>query len=199
MIVSTKSARTSKDKLRHSRAALSTIQFAVDAVAHSVQHLRSLRCHMQRGHHAALTTLRMARHHCLNASDLARVETIVGQYARVADWPGTMRSRNRHEHLERPLSDTESGVLASLAGSALTVAAGALTMWEQLDAWYGGLAVTAAAAARSALPSVTAEAHRRRANKLMLRLEQLCANDHIAWAFAAAVKECEPAAQRTLH
>ena len=195
-----KPARTRKQQLRHSRAALATIQFAVDTVADSIHQLRTLRRQMQRGHRAALSTLRMARHHCLSEPDLTRVEDIVGQYARVADWPATMRCRNRHEQLERPLSDLESSVLASLAGSALTVVAGALTIWEQLDAWYGGLAVTAAAAARAALPSVTAATHRRRADKLMLRLELLCANDHIAWAFAAAPpKPPEPTVERTLH
>src|SRR5262249_58106409 len=112
----------------------------------------------------------------------------------------SMRGRNGRGQLEGPLRDWESSVFASRGGSAPPVVAGALTIGEQLDAWYGGLAVTAAAAARAALPSVTAATHRRRADKLMLRLELPCANDHIAWAFAAAPpKPPEPTVERTLH
>jgi hypothetical protein len=202
LTVPSEASRKRKEERRQSRAALWTIQLAVDAVADSVHQLKMLRRHMHRGHHAALATLRMARHHSLNASDLSRVEDLVGNYARAADWPATMRSRSRHEHLERPLSATESGVLAGLAGSALAVVAGALTVCEQLATWYGGLAVAAAAAARSARPHVTVEAHQQRANKLLLRLDQLCANDHIAWAFVAAAGSSRPApdtAARTLH
>src|SRR5262249_34494492 len=162
-----KPARTRKQQLRHSRAALATIQFAVDTVADSIHQLRTLRRQMQRGQQWALATVPIARHHCLSEPDLTRVEDIVGQYARVADWPATMRCRNRHEQLERPLSDLESSVLASLAGSALTVVAGALTIWEQLDAWYGGLAVTAAAAAPPPPPRATAPTPPPPAHQLM--------------------------------
>ena len=102
------------------------------------------------------------------------------------------------EVLERPLSDTESSVVASLVGSALAVSAGTLDITEYLDALYGGLAVTAAAAARSAY-SVTAETHRKRADKLMLRLDQLCANQRIAWAFAAGAEDQPSIFRRTLH
>ena len=73
-----------------------------------------------------------------------------------------------------------------------------LDITEQLDVWYGGLVVTAAAAASSALPRVTSAGHRKRVDKLMLRLEQLCANTHIAWAFAAG-QEVQPPPLRTLH
>ncbi|HEX2337828.1 MAG TPA: hypothetical protein VHI72_15265, partial [Hyphomicrobiaceae bacterium] len=121
------------------------------------------------------------------------------KFARLADWPPTMRVRGRDEHFERPLCDAESRLLANLAGTALTVAAGMLDICEQCDAWYGGLAVTAAAAARAALPKVTSEVHRKRADKLMLRLDQLCANGHIAWAFAAGDEKYRPTPLRTLH
>ena len=180
----TKPAR--KAHLKRSRAALCTIELAVDTVAHSIRQLKVLRAHMHRGHRRALFALSTARHHSLSEADLRRVEDMVGGYARVADWPANMRSRIPHDHLERPLSEAESTVLAVLAGQALTVAAGALTVCEQLDNWYGGLAVAAAVAGRLALPSVTIEAHRRRADKLMTRLEHLCANDQIKWAFVAA-------------
>jgi hypothetical protein len=187
-------------ELKHSRAALRTIQQAVETVTHSIHQLKVLRRHMHRGHRKALWALHTARHHSLNDTDIKRVEDMVQGYAQVADWPATMRARHPHEQLERPLSDTESSVLASLAGSALTVAAGALTVCEQLDNWYGGLAVAAAVSARLALPSVTGQAHRRRADKLMLRLQQLCANDQINWAFVAAAGRSaavRPPPQRT--
>jgi len=187
-----KKVQSRRADLKHSRAALRTIQQAVETVTHSIQQLKVLRRHMHRGHRKALWSLHSARHHSLNDNDIKRVEDMVRGYARVADWPATMRTRNPHEHLARPLSDTESTVLASLAGSALTVAAGALTVCEQLDNWYGGLAVAAAVSARLALPSVTEEAHKRRAEKLMLRLEQLCANDQINWAFVAAAGRSAP-------
>jgi hypothetical protein len=184
--------------LKQSRAALWTIQLAVDTVADSIRQLQRLSGHAHQGHRAALAALSMARHHSLNGCDLSRVEETVGKFARLMDWPVAMRSRARFEHLERPLSDSESHLLANLAGSALLVAGGMLDITEQLDAWYGGLVVTAAAAARSALPSVTSDGHRKRADKLMFRLEQLCANTHIAWAFAVS-PEVRRAALRTLH
>src|SRR5262245_35217478 len=183
---------------KQSRAALWTIQVAVDAIADSIQQLKLLQGHAHRGHRAALLTLRLARHHSLNDCDMLRVEDSVGKFARLMDWPVAMRSRSRYERLERPLSDTESRQLANLAGSALLVAAGMLDITDQLDAWYGGLAVTAAAAARSALAKVTSQGHRKRADKLMLRLEELCGNSHIAWAFAAGAQE-RPQPLRTLH
>ena len=89
-------------------------------------------------------------------------------------------------------------MVASLVGSALAVSAGTLDITEYLDALYGGLAVTAAATARSAY-SVTAETHRKRADKLMLRLDQLCANQRIAWAFAAGAEDQPSIFRRTLH
>jgi hypothetical protein len=181
-----KRAQSRQTELKHSRAALRTIRQAVETVSHSIQQLRLLRGHLHRGHRKALWALHAARHHALADTDIRRVEDMVRGYAQVADWPATMRARNPHEQLARPLSETESSVLASLAGSALTVAAGALSVSEQLDNWYGGLAVTAAVSARLAQASVTEEAHKRRADKLMLRLEQLCANDQINWAFVAA-------------
>jgi hypothetical protein len=195
-------ARLKKTKLKHSRAALRTIQLAVDTVAHSIHQVKVLRRHLHKGHRRGLSALQMARHHSLNEPDIKRVEEIVGGYAQVADWPATMRSRRPHEGLERPLCDTESAVLALLAGQALTAAAGALTVCEQLDNWYGGLAVAAAVAARLAVPSVTVAAHRQRAAKLMTQLEQLCANNHINWAFVAAAGRSpavQPSPQRTVH
>jgi hypothetical protein len=179
-------APTRKAALKCSRAALRTIELAVETVTHSIRQLKVLRRHMHRGHREALSALHMARHHSLSDADIKRVEEIVRGYAQVADWPATMRSRRPHDHLARPLSDAESSVQAILAGQALTVAAGLLTVGEQLDNWYGGLAVAAAVAGRLALPSVTVEAHRRRAYKLISQLEQLCANEQIHWAFVAA-------------
>jgi len=187
-----KKAQSKRAERQHSRAALRTIQQAVETVAHCIHQLKVLRRQMHRGHRKALWALHSARHHSLKHSDIERVEEMVRGYAQVADWPATMRARNPHAELERPLGDTESSVLASLAGSALTVAAGALTVCEQLDNWYGGLAVAAAVSARLAAPSVTAAAHKRRADKLMLRLEQLCANDQINWAFVAAAGRSAP-------
>jgi hypothetical protein len=195
-----KKAYSRQAERKHSRAALRTIQQAVETVSHSIHQLKVLRRHMHRGHRKALWALHTARHHSLNDTDIKRVEDMVSGYALVADWPATMRTRNPHEHLERPLSDTESTVLASVAGSALTVAAGTLTVCEQLDNWYGGLAVAAAVSARLALPSVTAQAHRPRADKLMIRLELLCTNDQINWAFVAAAGRStavRPPPQRT--
>jgi hypothetical protein len=174
-----------KDKTlrKQSRAALWTVQHAVDAVADSVRQLKLLREHAHRGHRDALQTLRMARHHCLDEHDLRRLEESVARFARLADWPAAMRSRARYEHLERPLSGSESRLITNLAGSALTVAAGMLDTCEHLDAW----------------PHVTSEVHRRKADKLMLRLEQLCANHQIAWAFAAGRTHHRQGSPRTLN
>jgi hypothetical protein len=191
-------AQRRKALLKQSRAALWTIQLAVDAVADSIHQLKLLQGHAHRGHRAALVTLRLARHHALKDCDLQRVEDTVGKFARHTDWPAAMRARSRYEHLERPLSDTESRQIANLAGQALLVAAGMLDITEQLDAWYGALAVAAAAVARSALANVTSQGHRKRADKLMLRLEELCTNTHIAWAFAASGQD-RPQPPRTLH
>src|SRR5262245_13169555 len=184
--------------LKDSRAALWTIQLAVDAVADSIRQLKLLRNQVHSGHRTALTTLRMARHHSLTDGDLSQVESSVGRLARFADWPSTRRARSRKEHLERHISDAERRGVARMAGAALTRAAGLLDVGERLDVWYGSLAVTAAAVARSALPKVSCERHRRRADKLMLRLDQLASNSLIAWAFAASGKD-RPAPVRTLH
>jgi hypothetical protein len=192
------SKQTRKALLKQSRAALRTIQIAVDAVADSIQHLKWLQAHAHRGHRAALVTLRLARHHCLKDCDMLRVEETVGKFARLTDWPAALRARSRYEQLERPLNDTESRQVANLAGSALLVAAGMLDVIEQLDASYGRLAITAAAVARSALTKVTSQEHRKRADKLMLRLEELCRDTHIAWAFAANAED-RPQPARTLH
>jgi len=191
---------TRKAQHGHSRAALWTIQLAVDTLADSIRQLKAFRRPVHRGHRVALDTLRMTRHHTLHDGDLAVLEEGVGKLARRLDWPATMRSRTRHQHLERPLSDTESRTIATLAVSSVVIASGMLDIGDQLDAWYGGHAVSAATAARLALPNVTTEAHRKRAEKLMLRLDQLCANDHIAWAFAAGPEEqTPPLSPRTLH
>jgi hypothetical protein len=183
---------------KQSRAALWTIQLAVDAVADSVRQLKILREHALRGHRSALQTLRMARHHCLEDHDLRRLEESIARFARLSDWPAAMRTRARYEHLERPLSGSESRLVTNLAGSALTVAAGMLDTCEQLDGWYSRLAITAAAAADAALPKVTCEVHRRKADKLMLRLEQLRANHQIAWVFVAG-RVHRQASARTLN
>ena len=100
--------QTRKLRLKESRAALWTIQLAVDAVSDSIRQLKLLRDHVHRGHRTSLATLRMARHHCLNEEDMRRVEESVTKFARLADWPPTMRDRGRYEHFERPLSDAES-------------------------------------------------------------------------------------------
>jgi hypothetical protein len=192
-------SRARRTEVQQSRAALWTIQLAVEAVADSISQLKTLQGNVYRGYRVTLSTLQMARHHSLNDLDLKLVEDCVGKLAQRADWPRTMRSRSRHKHLERPLNDTESRVLAGLVGSALAVAADMLDVGERLDALYGGLAVTAAATARSALPSVTAETHRKRAGKLMLRLDQLCAHQRIAWAFTAGADEQPSTFRRTLH
>jgi hypothetical protein len=95
-------AQTRKRLLKQSRAALWTIQLAVDAVADSIHQLKLLQGHAHRGHRAALVTLRLARHHALKDCDLQRVEDTVGKFARLTDWPAAMRARSRYEHLERP-------------------------------------------------------------------------------------------------
>ena len=84
-------------------------------------------------------------------------------------------------------------------GRAFVVSSGMLDISEQLDAWYGRLVLIAATAARSALPSVTVEAHKKRAAKLLDRLDQLCRNERIAWAFAAGPSGDPSLACRTLH
>ena len=127
-------AQTRRADLKHSRAALWTIQHAVDAVANCVRQLKTLQGHVYGGYRVALSTLQMARHHSLSDRDLTLVENCVGKLAKRADWPATMRSRGRHKRLERPLSDTDSSVVAGLAGSALAVSAEMLDVGERLNA-----------------------------------------------------------------
>ena len=90
-------ADTKRTELKHSRAALWTIQHAVDAVANSIRQLKTLQGHVYGGYRGALSTLQMARNHSLNDRDLNLVEDCVGKLAERADWPATMRSRTRHE------------------------------------------------------------------------------------------------------
>lgn len=175
-----------KTEVQKSRAALWTIQLAVDTVADSIHQLQTLQGAVHRGHRAALSTFQTVRHHALKKPERNFVEAFVSRLAERLDWPKKMRSRSRHLHLERSLSHTESRVLGGLAGSAFAITTGLLDLSDQLDVWYGGHAVTAVVLARSAFPNVTSDAHRRRAAKLMLRLDQLCADNRIAWAFASS-------------
>lgn len=198
MSTRSKRAITRIVEAKHSRAALWTIQLAVEAVADSVRQLKALQGRVYRGHKAALWALQMARHHSLQSRDQSFVEHGIGKLAERVDWPATIRLRTRREHLERPLSDIESSVVCGLAGSAFEVASGMLDISEQLDAWYGGLVLLATATARTALSSVTVEAHRRRAAKLMHRLDQLCRDQRIAWAFTAGSDDLSFVG-RTLH
>jgi hypothetical protein len=180
-----KTAGVRTDETRQGRAALWTVQLAVDAVADAIRRLDTLRCLVYRTHQAALSTLRTARHHPLKDPDLAPLEDRIGHLANRLDWPQSIRSRtHHHEHLERPLTRAESRVIGNWAGSAFAVTSGMLNVSEQLDAWYAGLVTSAVRAARTASSRVTVEAHKRRAEKLLRRLDQLCADERIAWAFA---------------
>jgi hypothetical protein len=153
LLMASRATRARRSEIQQSRAALSTIQLAVGAVADSIRQLKTLQDNVYRGYRVALSTLQMARHHSLSDGDLTLVEDCVGKLAQRADWPAALRSRSRHKRLERPLSDAESSGVSRLAGSAVAVSAEMLDTGERLDALYGGLAVTAAAAARSVLPA----------------------------------------------
>ena len=193
-----KAKRSNKRKANHSRAALWTIHLAVETVADSVRHLKSLQDHVNRGHHAAVRALQMARHHPLRESDQSLVEDGVSQLLGRVDWPVAIHMQTQRDQLERPLADTESCMVRHLASSAVQLACGTLDISELLDAWYGELVLIAVATARTALPAVTVEAHRRRAARLLDRLELLCADERIAWAFTEGSRRPSPVG-RTLH
>jgi hypothetical protein len=195
----TKRATARTTPVKHSRAALWTIQLAVETAADSARRLGALQDRMFRGHQAALWTLQMARHHSLKGGDLQLVEEGIRRLAERVEWPSSIRRRTRREHLERPLTDTESGVVRNLAASATRVASGMLDISEQLDDWYGGVILMAVAAARSALSGVTVEAHKRRAAKLMDRLDLLCRDERVAWAFTDGLRRSSSHAGRTVH
>jgi hypothetical protein len=194
-----RTARARTSEAAHSRAALWTIQLAVDAVADALRRLGTLQGQVYRSHRAALATLQMARHHPLKAADLNLVEDRFGQLARRLDWPQGIRARAHYEHLGRPLTDPESRMIGSWAGSALALTDGMLDISEQLDLGYAGLVVSAAGAARAASFRVTAEAHKRKAAKLLLRLDQLCADERVAWAFAVPGEDEQALPRRLLH
>ena len=66
-------ARARRIEVQQSRAALWTIQLAVDAVADSISQLKTLQNNVYRGYRVALSTLQMARHHSLSDGDLTLV------------------------------------------------------------------------------------------------------------------------------
>jgi hypothetical protein len=127
MSTRSKRAITRIVEAKHSRAALWTIQLAVEAVADSVCQLKALQGRVYRGHKAALWALRMARHHSLQDRDQSFVEHGIGKLAERVDWPATIRLRTRREHLERPLSTwTSSVVVGRLRSPSGTMAASCL-------------------------------------------------------------------------
>jgi hypothetical protein len=191
--------RPTAAEVKHSRAALWTIQLAVDAVADGLRCLGALQDQVYRSRCATMGTLQMARHHALKEADLRPIEDRVGQLARRLDWPRSLRARARYEHLERPLGCTESYVIGRWAECALALTMGMLDISEQLDIGYAGLVVSAATAARAAAARVTVEGHKRRAAMLMLRLDQLCADERVAWAFAAPGEDERSMPRRLLH
>jgi hypothetical protein len=193
-----KTKRPTTREANHSRAALGTIHLAVETVADSVRHLKSLQGHVLQGHRAAVRALQMARHHPLRESDQSLVEDGVSQLSSRMDWSEAIHMQTQREHLERPLTNTESSMVRHLASSAVQLACGTLDISELLDAWYGELVLIAVATARTALPAVTVEAHRRRAARLLGRLELLCGDERIAWAFTEGSRRPSPVG-RTLH
>ena len=74
-----KATQTRRAALKQSRAALRTIQLAVETIADSIRQLQRLQGHAHRGHRDALATLRMARHHSLHGDDVCRLEETVGK------------------------------------------------------------------------------------------------------------------------
>ena len=194
-----KTARAPTAEARHSRAALRTMQLAVDAVADALRRLGTLQSDVHRSRGAALASLQVARHHSLKDADLHPIEDRISQLARRLDWPRSICGRVHNEHLERPLTDPESHMVGRWAGSAHALTVGMLDISEQLDAWYAGLVVTAAGAARAASCKVTVVAHKRKAAKLLLRLDGLCADERVAWAFDAPGEDEWSISCRTLH
>jgi hypothetical protein len=114
---------------------------------------------------------------------LRRVEEGVAELAKRLDWGAGSGIRSRYDQLVRPLTSKESSEIKTWAMAAWGITVGMLDLSELLDEWYGKLVVAAAAAARSAFPKVTAEAHRKQAAEFIRRLDQLCTDERIAWAF----------------
>jgi hypothetical protein len=192
-------ARAPTAEAKHSRAALRTMRLAVEAVADALRRLGALQSNVYHSRQAALATLQAARQHSLKDAELGPIEDGIGQLAKRLDWPRSISARVHNEHLERPLTAPESHMVGRWAGSAHVLTVGMLDIGEQLDAWYAGLVVTAAGVARAASCRVTVTAHKRRAAKLMLRLDGLCADERVAWAFDAPGEDDWSISRRTLH
>jgi hypothetical protein len=159
------------------------MQLAVDAVADALRRLSALQDQVYGGHRAALGNLQVARHHPLKAAYLSPIEKCFDHLAKRLDWPRGVRSRAPNEHLDRPLGDRECRMIASWGASAFALTVGMLDIYEQLGDWYADLVVSAAGAARAAAYKVTVKAHKTKADTLLLRLDRLCADQRVAWAF----------------
>jgi hypothetical protein len=171
---------------KQSRAALATIESAVATVAEAVKQLGLLQRDLSRAHRAALESFQVARHHPLTGHHLEGMERLARTLADRRGGPSAIRDRAANDHLERPLSHSESWQIGRWASSAAVIAAGLPHLGDTVvDEWYGDLVASAADAARSALPKVTVEAHKRRAARLMLRLDHLCSDVRIAQPLAA--------------
>jgi hypothetical protein len=159
---------------------------AVATVEDGIKRLGMLQDYLYRAHRAALGSFQAARHHSLEGRDLHLVEAGMRKLAQHLDWPAALGERTPQEDLDRPLTDGEAGGITRWASSAFTIAGEMLDLSALLDDWYGDLVRWAAEAARSAALRVTVWQHRKAAGKLIFRLDQLCADERIAGALAAA-------------
>jgi hypothetical protein len=172
---------------------------ALVSVADSIELLTKLHDNAHLAYKGALEAFQMARHHPLTAPDLCLIEKRATALADQFDWPASARARGMCPHLERPLTNYESSIITHWGNSAFAITVVLLDVGGLLDGIYGSFVATAAAAARSARSKVTADAHQKRADKLMLRLDQLCAGDrhlgaerHVLLSIARLGSACIP-------
>lgn len=189
--MSSKVRKSQTSEHKQSRAALTTIEMSVGAVADAFKQLSTLQEQLYQAHLEARATFQVARHHALKGRDLRAIEEFAGELAERFDWPEGLAARAHCDHLERPLTDDQSWEIGRCAASAFAVTDGMLTVSGMVEELYGTLVESAANAARSAMPKATAAVHRREATKLMLRLDQLCADERLekAVAFAASARD----------
>jgi hypothetical protein len=167
-----------------SRAALTTIEVAVATVEDGIEQLGRLQDCLYSARLGAVATFQGARHHSLNGRDLHLIEECADLLAQRLDWPARLAGRTSPNHLARPLTDAESWQVGRWATSAYEITASMLDVSRLLDVGYAQVVASTADVARSAFAQVTAEEDKQKAVKLMLRLDQLCADERIVDALA---------------
>jgi hypothetical protein len=140
-------------ELKKSRAALSTIQMAVDAVAGAVKEWSALQKHLCRAHQEAVSTFQAIHPQPFKGRET--LEESAGELARRLVWPKCLATRSPHDHPKAPMTFDLVSDTGRWAFSTFMIADCVHVVVRMLDRGFGVLVEDATHAARSELSNVT--------------------------------------------